>query len=478
MPCAADGKSDTSASALHGHDRVRIGGISVTRISLTVLMACAVEVWSLLFCGRAAAQPASDAREQAANGQHRQHGANGREPAHGHGGNGPTDMWLPATSPSVGPRLTAGSWTLATHGQAFAQFVTETGTGHYGGQQLGSTNWFMVSAERADSSRRFQLRSMLSAEPWTVRGCGYPNLLATGEVCAGDSIHDRQHPHDLFMELAASYEQNVTPTVRWGIYGGPVGAPALGPPAFMHRPSAMSNPGAPIGHHWIDSTHVTFAVVTAALGGARWKVESSLFNGREPDDQRYDFDIARLDSFSARVSINPNDALALQVSAGHLDEAEAGIGRLPRQDVNRVTASAIGVRRLAHGIWSTTVAYGLKWGPTSTATGFISQHSSAVLLESSASTSATTTWFGRAEIVGKPAHDLHADEFSPAVFAVTKLQFGYLRRIATRQGFGAGIGASLDAAVLPPALAPRYAGRVAPGIGVFLRISTVDALVN
>jgi hypothetical protein len=33
------------------------------------------------------------------------------------------------------------------------------------------------------------------------------NQLATGETCEGDTIHDRQHPHDLFMELAGEYDR-------------------------------------------------------------------------------------------------------------------------------------------------------------------------------------------------------------------------------------------------------------------------------
>ena len=48
---------------------------------------------------------------------------------------------------------------------------------------------------------------MFSAEPYTVPGCGSLNLLATGEVCEGDTIHDRQQPHDLFMELAVDYDR-------------------------------------------------------------------------------------------------------------------------------------------------------------------------------------------------------------------------------------------------------------------------------
>lgn len=52
---------------------------------------------------------------------------------------------------------------------------------------------------------------MLSAEPWTVPGCGSLSFLATGEVCDGDTIHDRQQPHDLVMELAVNYERSLRP---------------------------------------------------------------------------------------------------------------------------------------------------------------------------------------------------------------------------------------------------------------------------
>jgi hypothetical protein len=127
---------------------------------------------------------------------------------------------------------------------------------------------------------------MFSAEPWTVGRCGYPDLLASGEECRGEAIHDRQHPHDLPMELSAEYDAPIARDVRWQVYGGPSAEPALGPVAYPHRVSAMPNPIAPITHHWIDSTHVSFGVVTGGVYGTRWKAETSLFNGREPDDNR------------------------------------------------------------------------------------------------------------------------------------------------------------------------------------------------
>src|SRR3954447_1982595 len=111
--------------------------------------------------------------------------------------------------------------------------------------------------KRRIGSTRIILRSMLSAEAWTLPRCGYPDLLATGELCNGDSIHDRQHPHDVLMELSAAYDRPITGSTRLRIYGGPSGEPALGPPAYLHRPSSGGNPIAPIAHHWLDSTHIS-----------------------------------------------------------------------------------------------------------------------------------------------------------------------------------------------------------------------------
>lgn len=434
---------------------------------------------SVLFApARAEAQPARDpgdyVRSAGQSGSHNVETAD-EHAAHVYGLNGPTDVWLPAVTPGSGLHASLGQWSLLLHGQAFVQYVAESGSPHYRGRQFGSTNWVMFMAERSVGTQRIRVHSMVTAEPWTVRGCGYPDLLATGETCGGDSIHDRQHPHDLFMELAADYERPLTISTRVGLYGGLSGAPALGPPPFMHRPSAVSNPLAPIGHHWLDSTHVSFGVVTAAISGRQWKIDSSLFNGREPDEDRRDVDLARLDSVSARFSVNPTARLALQVSAGHVNDAEAGIGRLTRQDVNHVVASAIAVHPLPHGTWSTTIAYGFKWGPANIGTEVISQYSSALLVESLASVSQKDAWFGRLEIVGKPAHDLHADEFAPAIFEVAKLQLGYVRTVAEWPALATGIGTSISASVLPEALAPRYEGRLAPGVAVFFRLSTAGS---
>jgi hypothetical protein len=134
------------------------------------------------------------------------------------------------------------------------------------------------------------------------------------------------------------------------------GEPALGPPGFPHRLSALPNPIAPVTHHWLDSTHISFGYVTTGVYGPGWKVEGSILNGREPDGARTGLELAPLDS-SGRVAFAHGDGLVLQVSAAHLHRAEEGVGRQPRTDVNRLTASVIYQRRVAgDGLWATRTA--------------------------------------------------------------------------------------------------------------------------
>jgi YHS domain-containing protein len=369
--------------------------------------------------------------------------------------------WLPDVTPMFGLHQQRGTWEVMLHGNAFVQFLHEEAPEHRGATQAGSINWGMVMARRPAGNGRVGVRGMFSLEPWTIGGCGYPNLLATGEFCDGDGIHDKQHPHDLFMEIAAEYDRPLTGNLRWEIYGGPAGEPALGPAGFPHRLSAMSNPLSPITHHWLDATHITYGVVTTGVYAPRWKVEGSLFNGREPDERRWDFDFAPLDSVSARVSVAPSPNLVVQVSAGHLNEAEPSHTAAPAIDVDRTTASATYHRPVGGGgLFAGTLAWGANREAGETTHGLVAEWSVAV--------SDRHTWFGRAELNGKPAHDLDIHE-SNDVFTVGKLQGGYTHYLPARRGFTPGIGGTLSASVVPEALRPRYGG-VGVGVGFFLTV--------
>jgi hypothetical protein len=302
---------------------------------------------------------------------------------------------------------------------------------------------------------------MVSLEPWTIRGCGYPDLLASGELCDGESIHDRQHPHDLMMELAATYDRPLARGLRLQLYGGPAGDPALGPTAFPHRLSAVASPIAPITHHWLDATHITYGVLTAGIYGTRWKAESSVFNGREPDEQRTGFDFGALDSWSGRVWFTPGTRWSFQVSAGRLEEAEAGHAGEPRVDVVRTTASATYHLITDRRIWANTIA----WGRNAEADG---PATNALLAESSLSLADRDVWYARAEIAGKSGHDL--DLVSSDVHTVGKVAAGYTRYVKPRYSMQPGIGIGVSAGVVPPSLKPAYGRRVNMGFGIYLTL--------
>ncbi len=368
--------------------------------------------------------------------------------------------WLPADTPMYAIHRDAGGWMLMFHGNVFVQYLHDSGD--RGSNQTGSVNWFMAMADRSLGDGHLGLRGMVSLEPWTIRGCGYPDLLASGEICNGGTIHDRQHPHDLFMEIAAEYDRPLLGGVRMQVYGGPAGEPALGPTAFPHRVSAMANPLAPITHHWLDATHVSFGVITAGVYGQRWKAEGSVFNGREPDEHRTDFDFGALDSYSGRFSFLPSNAWALQLSAGHLTEAEAGLDGTPRTDVNRVTASATHQRVTKTArTWATTLAWGRNQEPGRDATN-------ALVAETNLTFNERHAWFGRFELSEKSGHDLAIE--SEELFTVAKLQAGYARYFAPRHSLQPGIGAGLSLGIVPESLHPYYGRRVNPGVAVFFTV--------
>jgi hypothetical protein len=358
-----------------------------------------------------------------------------------------------------------GDWRFMTHGNLFVQYLRDIGVrGH---EQTGSINWLMASASRAAGRGRLQFRGMVSFEPWTIGGCGYPDLIASGELCAGEAIHDRQHPHDLFMELSAQYERPIGQSLRLILYGGGAGEPALGPAAYPHRLSAMPNPLAPIAHHWLDATHVTFGVVTAGVGAARWKAEASAFNGREPDDARRNIDFAALDSWSGRVWFLPTPRWALQVSGGHLEEAEAEEHSPGRTDVGRITASATYHRALNSPVfWATTVAWGRNAEPGASA-------SNALLVETTVTLHDRHALFARFEAVGKTGHDLGIE--AGDTYPVSKLQGGYTRYFPPWRALQGGLGVTLSASLVPASLAPEYGGRVSAGYGVFLTLRPAAA---
>jgi hypothetical protein len=302
---------------------------------------------------------------------------------------------------------------------------------------------------------------MMSADLLTEGGRGYPLLFQTGESWNGQPLHDRQHPHDLFSELSISYSQKFTQDISSYLYFGYPGEPALGPPAFMHRLSTMDNPDAPIGHHWQDSTHITFGVATAGLQWRSVKVEGSIFTGREPDEDRYDFDKPRFDSYSGRVSWNPTQNLALQVSHGYIKSPE---GLEPDSKVHRTTASAIYNQPLGpDSNWSTSFV----WGQNDVTHEGKTQ---SFLIESDYQR-ARDTVYGRWERVEKSGHELALGRRDlDEIFPVNAITIGYVRDLSHGNMIDIGLGGQFTVNVWPDELDRYYGDGLGYGFQLFVRI--------
>ncbi|HTM74312.1 MAG TPA: hypothetical protein VL198_13865 [Pseudolabrys sp.] len=417
------------------------------------------------------------AQEHAGHGGHKQHKKehSGHKQAKDHGGHGQTEThdgahggtphgtehqmrgflgpypiqregsgtsWLPDATPHFGVHATYGDWQTMYH--ALFNLVYDHQGGPRGGDKTFVNGMFMAMAQRPLGEGTFGLRAMLSPDPF-MGANGYPLLLATGETADGRThLIDRQHPHDLFMELATTYSYDFTKNSSVYVYAGLPGEPALGPSAFMHRTSGMDIPEAPITHHWLDSTHITFGVVTAGLVLNTWKIEASAFKGREPDQYRYDIEAPKLDSYSFRVSWNPIRELSFQASWGHLHSPE---GLEPDRNEDRFTVSAIYTQPFGKdNIWSTTAAWGRKMlKPGDTLDGLI--------LETAAIFQKTYTVFARAERV-QENELVHLP--SVPVYTVNKLSVGGIYDFYRTKNAKFGVGGLVSFYGLPADLKPFY----------------------
>jgi len=348
-----------------------------------------------------------------------------------------------------------GGWKGMAHGYVWGVYTDQSGPRGDAGAYVQSMA--MMTATREFEGGRLQLRSMLSAEP-LMGSPGYPNLFATGETSGGEPLVDRQHPHDAFMELAARIDVDIAPDTGLFLYGGPVAEPALGPSAFMHRGSARLNPEAPITHHWFDSTHITYGVITAGLSSPLWQVEASAFRGMEPDEQRWDIESPKLDSWSVRATLNPTPNLALQASHGRIKEPEA---LHPGVDEARTTASV--QYASASGV-SAMLAFSAKNRmPGDTLTAW--------LAEANWGITDRHTLFGRVENVeNDELFPDHEDPLHEAKFRVTKLQAGYAYTLPLGKVAALSLGGTAATFLKPSALDATY-GDDPVGLTAFARLS-------
>jgi hypothetical protein len=233
----------------------------------------------------------------------------------------------------------------------------------------------------------------------------------------------------------------------------------------MHRISAIDMPDAPIGHHWQDSTHITFGVITTGLAHRNTKLEGSVFTGRDPDQNRYDFDPIRLNSYSGRLSWNATANLALQVSHGFLKSPEA---RDPDVDQHRTTASLVYNKPLGEDAnWASS----LVWGQNEESD--TRQNSNSYLAETDYQRGANA-WYARAELVQKSGHELvlQTPALEGSMFDVGAYTIGYVRDLKHNSGAGidVGLGAQVTVNSKPSRLDPFYGSGTRVGFEIFFRI--------
>ncbi|HEX5424773.1 MAG TPA: hypothetical protein VFW94_14585 [Candidatus Acidoferrales bacterium] len=372
----------------------------------------------------------------------------------------------PNSTPMPMLMTTKDRWRLMFHANVFV--IDEQQTGGRGGDKFFSTNWLMPMAQRNLGPGVFTARVMLSLEPATVSNRRYPLLLQQGETAYGAPIVDGQHPHDLFMEVAALYDWKLGENGLLSFYAAPVGDPAIGPTAYPHRASASENPVATLGHHQEDSTHIADDVVTVGLTYGIARIEASGFHGREPDEFRWDIDSGKIDSWSTRLTVQPAKNWSGQFSYARITSLEA---LFPAEDQGRMTASIMYNRPLGKGNWGNW-ANMILWGRTSSLDADSIFNS--FLIESTLQFAARNYAWTRIEDATRSNELLLGEQPLPPAFVerpigrVRAYTLGYDRDFDFIPRLSSALGGQVTMYGVPTTLQPTY-GSHPIGAAVFLR---------
>ena len=378
--------------------------------------------------------------------------------------------WIPDSSPMhAWSKMYKDGGILMLMGTAYLRYTKIGGerdvsvAGKGGRSRVDAPTMLMAMYSRPLTNRsQLGFRVMASLDPIIERGYGYPLLYQSGELFHGEPIHDRQHPHDFISELAATYSYKVNEGQSFFAYGGIAGEPALGPPMYLHRPSAANNPDAPIGHHWQDASHITWGVVTGGYNFGKFKIEGSVFNGTEPDENRWAFDSLRLNSYSGRFSFNPTKDLSFQISHGYLKRPERAEPELDH--LRRTTASAIYNKKFSDtNNWASSFVWGQNYKEG---------HATNAFLFESDYTFGKNAVFGRVERVRKDGHELvipHDDPIHEDTFWLSAYSLGYVRDVVKDKGIDVGLGGMMTFNSNPASLVPYYGGTRHAGYQFFLR---------
>jgi len=348
-----------------------------------------------------------------------------------------------------------GGWHLMAHGVIFIDYNQQGGPRGVG--KVESVNWGMLMEQHRLGRGTILFREMFSAESLTSPHPGFPELFQTGETYHGEPLVDHQHPHNVFAELAAMYTVPIASRFSWELYGGPSAEPALGPVTYIHRASAAELPMAPLGHHLQDSTHTSFGVITTGFVIDRLKLEGSVFNGREPGEQRWKIQVNSLNSWSARASVAPKRNWAAQYSIGRLEHPEAS----EPGDQLRQTASVEYNRPLGGGSWASTFVWGRVHKIAT------DEHLNSYLLESTLNFRARNYGFTRLELVDKD--ELFPEAIIPHSFRIGAYTVGGVRDLIQNEKWQLGLGADATVYTKPSPLNQPY-GEFPVSFQIFVRM--------
>jgi hypothetical protein len=363
--------------------------------------------------------------------------------------------WEPASVPAQLWMTSRGQWDLMAHGVLFLTYNQQGGP--RGAGKAESVNWLMVMEQHKLGKGTLLFRQMFSAESLTSPHPGFPEIFQTGETYHGQPLVDHQHPHNVFAELSAYYSLPLTKRVAWLLYGGPSAEPALGPVSYIHRTSGSELPAAPLSHHLQDSTHTSFGVVTTGVVIDRVKLEGSVFNGREPNEQRWSIQLAGLDAWSARASIAPARNWTAQYSYGRLIHPEA----LEPGNERRQAAAIEYNRPFTDGNWAASVVWGHKH-KVDTGTNLNSY-----LLESTVNFKRSNYAYTRLELVDKD--ELFPEAATHPTYRIGANTFGGVRDLLQSRAWRLGLGADVTFYSKPPVLDSSY-GANPVSFRVFLRL--------
>jgi hypothetical protein len=341
-------------------------------------------------------------------------------------------------------------WMIVVHGFAFLNANRQGGPS--GDREFESQNHLMVMAMRSLNGGKVSLLGTLTLEPATVPPEGSAELFQRGETYRKVLLIDRQHPHDLFVQLGTSWEKPLSKNTGIRLYLAPRGEPALGPVAYPHRLSASENPTAPLSHHNQDSTHIAADVATVGLTASIFTLEGSVFHGREPDENRWDIEQGRLDSWSGRLTLRPSRELSFQVSSGHLEQPES----VEHGNQTRSTASVTYEKSTAGGFFAATAVAGRNSTPGGPEWGN--------LLEWTWKFAGKNSLYGRLESVDRDLYELTQKRQRPEGVPrqrtlVQAATLGFVRDIAWIPGVETGLGGDVTVYSFSSRLDPVYGSR-------------------